>query len=115
MIPFRGFLNAKEYNNLAPLRYGQKLIPCYGDSFGPSIVNYAKLDEFKQTHTSKDNDVILSSYLKCGNHLLNKICIEIMIQLGMSKHMHPISSNIHWLALLWPKVRCLQSKIIKQI
>eukprot|EP01084_Bolivina_argentea_P182710 315386_1 len=90
-LKFISYSASPKYGSLQPLRYPIAMIPMDGDMQN-NLTCVDKINTFKKYHITQANDVILSSYPKCGNHLLNKLCSEIMIQ-SDKNNVHEIYKN----------------------
>eukprot|EP01084_Bolivina_argentea_P111225 198523_1 len=71
-------IGAPTYGALKPIRANWPLMP-YGDIFHAPNINPAKIEEGKSWFPIKDdNDILITSYPKCGHHFTQKICMEII-------------------------------------
>eukprot|EP01084_Bolivina_argentea_P204795 349793_1 len=69
-------LTAKSFPALKPLRFPDAITPAYG-TFHWHLTDVNKYQESKTWFPFKaDNDILISSFPKCGHHFTQKICLE---------------------------------------
>ena len=79
------------FGSLKPIHYAMPLIP-YGDIYRSHYTNPKKLENAKNWFPLKENnDILITSYPKCGHHLTKKICLEII----KTNHNGKYTSNLY--------------------
>eukprot|EP01084_Bolivina_argentea_P104536 187173_1 len=68
---------AKTYGHLLPFGPMLPMIP-YNATYHMALVDIARYQKYKDSFVIKDNDILITTYPKCGTHLLRKTIIEII-------------------------------------
>ena len=90
ILKFPSFYGAKEAPALKPLRSAVPLIP-YKGTFYPNVCDPLYWDKAKKWFTMNEyNDILISTYPKCGHHLTQRICSEIILSNNNGKYVHDL-------------------------
>eukprot|EP01084_Bolivina_argentea_P308322 533111_1 len=86
------FTNAKQYGRLQPLLAPLPLIPYGHQNFIYPGCDPEKMKILRDTFKTRDNDILLNSYPKSGNHFLKKCVIEI-VRTTDKENTHPLYTS----------------------
>ena len=77
-LSFPTFAKGKVFGHLQPFRAGVPLIP-YCNTYHAHLCDPYQCEEAKKWFPLNEmNDILLTSYPKCGHHFTQKICLEII-------------------------------------